>query len=70
VHGNEKVIHRINGETVLEYEKPQLDLNDADAQRFLKTGATPMVAAGYISLQSESHPCEFRKVEIRQLDPE
>jgi hypothetical protein len=27
------------------------------------------VSGGYISLQSESHPCEFRKVEVRLLDP-
>lgn len=70
VRGNGKIIHRINGETVLEYEKLQLDLNDGDAQKYLKAGATPTVSGGYISLQSESHPCEFRKVEIRRLDPE
>lgn len=65
--GNDRIIHRINGETVLEYEKPQLDPGDRDAQELLKEGAPLMVYGGYISLQSESHPCEFRKVEIRPL---
>ena len=27
-----------------------------------------MIGGGYISLQSESHPVEFRKVELRRLD--
>jgi hypothetical protein len=49
VHGNKKVTHRINGETVLEYERPQLDPNDKDAQALLKAGANPMVSSGYIS---------------------
>ncbi len=69
VHGGEKIIHRIGGETVLEYAQPQLDPGDADAQKLLKAGAPLEVSGGFISLQSESHPCEFRKVEIRQLDP-
>lgn len=70
VHGNERIIHRINGETVLEYERPQLDPKDADARRLIKEGQTDlMLYGGYISLQSESHPVEFRKVEIRKLAP-
>jgi len=52
----------------LEYEQAQLDPGDPDAQRLLKAGVNPMISSGYVSLQSESHPCEFRKVEIRTLD--
>src|SRR5688572_24767692 len=59
VHGNGKIIHRINGEKVLEYEKPQLDENDADAKSLIKNGEK-MLSGGYIALQSESHPVEFR----------
>ncbi|HWI56076.1 MAG TPA: DUF1080 domain-containing protein [Bacillota bacterium] len=66
VHGNGKIIHRINGEAVLEYERTQLDPSDADARNLIKEGNT-MIYGGYISLQSESHPVEFRKVEIRPL---
>jgi hypothetical protein len=68
VHGNGKIIHRINGETVLEYERPQLDDSDADAKKLIQGGNT-MLHGGYISLQAESHPVDFRKVEIRQLAP-
>jgi hypothetical protein len=65
-HGNGRIIHRINGEVVLEYEQPQLDPKDADSKRLIKDGDV-MLHGGSISLQAESHPVEFRKVEIRQL---
>lgn len=65
--GGESVKHYINGELVLEYEYPQLDPNDADGKRYIKDGVKTL-EAGYISLQSESHPVEFRKVEILPLD--
>ena len=38
VHGNGKIKHMINGETVLEYEKPQLDEKDADARKLIQGG--------------------------------
>lgn len=69
VHGNGLIRHIINGETVIEYEKPQLDDSDADAQRLLKAGADKMLSQGYISLQSESHPVEFRQIELLPLGP-
>jgi len=65
-HGNGRIIHRINGETVIEYEQPQLDPRDANAQKLIKDGELQL-HGGYISLQAESHPVEFRKVEIRRL---
>ncbi len=66
VHGNEKIVHRVNGETVMEYERPQLDDSDADAKKLIRNGNT-MLYGGYISLQAESHPVEFRKVELRRM---
>jgi hypothetical protein len=66
VHGNGKFIHRVNGETVLEYEHAQLDPGDADAKRLIQ-GSAVMLFGGTISLQSESHPVEFRKVELKPL---
>jgi hypothetical protein len=65
-HGNGVIKHIVNGETVLEYEKPQLDDREADARRLMKNG-DKMLYGGTISLQSESHPIEFRKVEILSL---
>ena len=63
VHCNGKIIHRINGDKVLEYEKPQLDENDADGKALIKSGEK-MLSGGYIALQSESHPVEFRNIEL------
>jgi hypothetical protein len=68
VHGGRLIRHLINDEVVLEYGEPQLDDGDADAQRLLKAGAGKQVDQGYISLQAESHPVQFRKVEILPLE--
>jgi 3-keto-disaccharide hydrolase len=67
VHGNGTIKHIVNGEVVLEYQEPQLDENDADAKKLIRSGQT-MLREGYISLQAESHPCEFRQVEILPLE--
>ncbi len=67
VHGSGKIIHRVNGETVLEYEQPQYDEGDGDAAKLIKDGKK-LIESGYISLQSESHGIEFRKVEIKLLE--
>ena len=67
VHGNGKIKHLVNGQVVLEYERPQLDENDADAKKLIKDGNT-MLSEGYIALQAESHPIEFRKVELMPLE--
>lgn len=50
-----KFQHLINGKVVMEYTNPKLD------------DGTP-VTFGWISLQAESHPCQFRKIEIKVLD--
>ena len=55
VRGSQSIKHIIDGETVLEYTQPQLDDGT-------------LLESGTISLQSESHPCEFRKVELRKLE--
>ena len=67
VHGNKLIRHKVNGKTVLEYSEPQLDERDADARRLLEAGVPKMLTGGTISLQSESAPIEFRKVELREL---
>jgi hypothetical protein len=67
VKGDEIIKHYVNGDLVLDYTKPQLDPNDSDAQKLIKDDQL-MLSSGTISLQSESHPVEFRKVEIKVLD--
>lgn len=60
--------HIVGSDTVLEYGKPQYDGNDQWVKKAgLKDGQ--LIKEGYISLQSESHPCEFRKVELFNLQP-
>jgi len=68
VHGNRLIRHLVEGEVVLSYEQPQLDERDASAQRLLAAGHPKMLTGGTISLQSESHPVQFRKVELLQLN--
>ncbi len=69
VRGGEVIRHILDGETVLEYTEPQLDPRDKDAQRLIE-GDDLLLTQGTISLQSESHPCDFRKVEIMILEAE
>jgi len=66
VRGAGKVRHLIDGKAVIEYEQPQLDPRDPDARKMIKGGKL-LLEGGYIALQAESHPVEFRKVEIRLL---
>jgi hypothetical protein len=63
VRGNKIIRHLIEGEVVLEYHQPQLDNRDDHARTLAKDGDL-MLGGGTISLQSESHPVEFRKVEL------
>jgi hypothetical protein len=66
VRGN-TIKHIIDGETVLSYNDPQLDPKDPDAKAMLDAGAPKLLTGGTISLQSESHPVEFRRVELLEL---
>lgn len=68
VLGDSVIKHIVNGDTVLVYEKPQIGggaVNNYDPA-VKKDGQ--LLSSGYISLQSESHPVEFRKVEIIDLE--
>ena len=58
------IIHKINGKEVLSYSKPQIggDYNT------LKAREGELLKEGYISLQSESHPIEFRNIELLELN--
>jgi hypothetical protein len=68
VHGDELVRHMVNGQTVLEYSKPQIGggaVSPVDPA--VKVDGTPMTG-GYISLQAETAPIDFRKVELLNLE--
>ena len=67
VRGN-TIKHIVEGQTVLAYTDPQLDDRDGDAKKLIQGGQDKMLKGGTISLQSESHPVEFRKVELLKLE--
>ena len=67
VLGDSLIQHRLEGKTVFEYTKPQIGGgNVANFNASLKMDGQAL-KEGYISLQSESHPVEFRKVELFDL---
>lgn len=65
---NDTITHKINNEIVLTYSNPQIggDLSDFSEEWKAKDGE--LLKGGYISLQSESHPVEFKNIEIQVLD--
>ena len=67
VLGAEHVRHRIDDKVVLEYEKPMIGGGVAAGfdPASKKDGA--VLTDGYIGLQSESQPVEFRRVELLNL---
>lgn len=65
VNGPEDVVHYINGQEVFRYREVQLDPNDADAKAWAALGAESLIRGGSISLQSESHPVEFRRIALQ-----
>ena len=67
VLGDSLIKHIVNGDTVFEYSKPQI--GGGVVSNFDSTAKPDgkLLSSGYIALQSESHPIDFRKVEIRDL---
>lgn len=61
------VRHMIEGKTVLSYEMPQIGGGNVSNHWPLAKVDGKLLDEGYISLQSESHPVEFRKVELLDL---
>jgi hypothetical protein len=67
VLGDESIRHVVEGKTVLEYSKPQIGgKNVTGFDPAVKKDGMPL-REGYIALQAESHPVEFRKVELLNL---
>jgi len=68
VLGNEEIRHLVNGETVLVYQRPQIGGGNVSNYDPSVKKDGEMLSGGSISLQSESHPIEFRKVELLPLE--
>ena len=67
VRGSDELIHRINGKSVFELKDIQLDENDSDAKLLIEEGSNLLLSEGYIAIQAESHPTQFRKIQIKPL---
>ncbi len=73
VHGGDKMVFRVNGEDVFELEEPRLDpgdkRDDYAAKKLVDArGGETLLTEGYIALQAEGAPLEFRNIRIRVLD--
>lgn len=69
VLGDSLVVHVVEGDTVLSYRRPVVgggSVNGFDPAA--KPDGEPLTG-GYIALQSESQPIQFRRVLIQDLDP-
>jgi hypothetical protein len=68
VRGGEIIRHFVVGEEVLSYEKPQLDPREQYYDKLLAEYGDSIITGGTISLQAESHPTDFRKIELLILE--
>lgn len=69
VLGDSIIEHIIDGQIVLKYGKPQIGGGSVSHYDPAVKKDGTLLKEGYISLQSESHPVDFRKVELFNLDP-
>ena len=68
VRGHESLKCIMEGKTVFELTHPVLDDGDAHSKTLIDAnGGDIRISGGSISLQSESHPVEYRKLEIKLL---
>ena len=63
VLGDSVIYHMLEGDTVLTYNRPQV----GGAPEGYPVAEGTLISEGYICLQAESHPVEFRKVELLDL---
>ncbi|MFT7170368.1 MAG: hypothetical protein ACI80K_003515 [Paracoccaceae bacterium] len=68
VRGNKVIRHLVNGRLVMEYQRPQLDPRDKDAKKLIEAGAEIQLSSGTISIQAESHPIDFKSIEIHAVE--
>lgn len=67
VLGDSLITHIINGDTVLQYAKPQIGGSVATGyDPKLKIDGT-LLRSGYIGLQSEGQPVDFRNIMLKEL---
>jgi len=67
VLGDSLITHIINVDTVLQYSKPQIGGGIAHGfnPKYKQDGK--LLSSGFVALQSEGQPIDFRNIEIKQL---
>ena len=60
-----KFIHYVNGEEIMRFENPRYNPKHEYGKKFA-TDSNPILKDGFISIQSNSHPIDIRKVEIME----
>lgn len=68
VLGDSLITHIINGDTVLQYTKPQIGGGVVENYDPAIKQDGKLLKDGYIALQSEGQPIDFRKVELLNLE--
>ena len=68
VLGDSLITHIINGDTVLQYSKPQIGGGVANGYDPKIKQDGKLLSSGFIAMQSEGQPIDFRKVEILNLE--
>lgn len=68
VRGDSLVTHIINGKKVLEYTKPQIGGGVVEGFDPKKKKDGQLLNEGFIALQSEGQPIDFRDIKIRNLE--
>ncbi|MFS4455372.1 DUF1080 domain-containing protein [Maribacter sp. 2304DJ31-5] len=67
VYGDSLVVHKINGQKVLEYTRPQMGGGTVKGHDpAIKKDGMPL-KKGFIALQSEGQPIDFRNIKIKNL---
>jgi len=67
VLGDSLITHIINGDTVMRYSKPQIGGGVVENYDPKIKQDGKILSSGFIALQSEGQPVDFRKVEIKDL---
>ena len=67
VLGDGRIVHYINGDAVIEYARPTYGGGVVSGHRPAMKPDGKSLGEGYISLQSEGHAIQFRRVELLNL---
>lgn len=67
VLGDSRIIHIINGDTVLRYAKPQIGGGVVNRYDPAMKQDGKLLTSGFIALQSEGQPVDFRHIELKDL---